>query len=190
MTTSLFPTPPPALSPAPGPSLGALAALAASYAESRDPADLDRLWTAVRRAPDLDPLLDLETSGRRLLAAGAHADLLALVRDRMPGAFLSPSAHALLAAAHAGLGEEREARRERRTARLALEAILATGDGSAARPWRVLRVADEYAVLRARGRRSRTQRLVVRDGRPHDVHACDDGSTAWFDLGDARGGVR
>ena len=56
------------------------------------------------------------------------------------------------------------------------------------RPWHVLRVSDQYDVLRAQGRASRTQRKVVHGGRSLDHHVCDDGSEAWFgiDLLDGR----
>ena len=100
----------------------------------------------------------------------------------MPGAFFSPSAHAALAAAHAGLGDDARARAERSLQVLALESIRSTGDGTRAHPWSVLRVSDEYDVLRAAGRVSREQTLLEADGRSLDRHVCDDGSEAWFDV--------
>ena len=159
-----------------------LSELVTAYAETRDPAALERLRAAVASTPGFDPHADLETDGRRLLAAGDHAGLLTYLRGQMPAAFLSPSAHALLASAHAGLGDEVHATRERRTARLALDAILGSGDGTLEHPWRVLRVSDEYDVLAAQDRRSERQELVVRDGHTLDHHRCTDGSEAWFDI--------
>ena len=65
---------------------------------------------------------------------------------------------------------------------LALESIRSTGDGTRAHPWSVLRVSDEYDVLRAAGRISREQTLLEADGRSLDRHVCDDDSEAWFDV--------
>ena len=46
----------------------------------------------------------------------------------------------------------------------------------------MLRISDEYDVLRADRRTSREQTLVAVDGRSLDRHVCDDGSEAWFDV--------
>ena len=125
---------------------------------------------------------DLERRATPLLEQGAYADVVTLVRGLMPGAFLSPSAHTILAAAYDGLGDRDRARREQLVAEEALAGLLRSGDGTAERPWRVRRVSDEYDVLRAQGRRSIEQRLVTRDGTPLDHHRCADGSEAWFDV--------
>jgi hypothetical protein len=159
-----------------------LAALAAAYADDRTPEALTRLRHAVRSTPGYRADLDVRSAAAPLLDRGGYAEVLDLVQGLMPGAFFSPSAHAALAAAHEGLGDAVRARRERRTARLAMDSILATGDGSAAMPWSVLRISDEYDVLDARARTSVEQRLVTRAGRPLDHHRCDDGSEAWFDV--------
>ena len=144
--------------------------------------ELTRVREQVRRARNWTPDLDVERDVHPLLARGAHAEVVDLVHGLMPGAFLSPSAHTILAAAHEALGEHDLARREQRLARQALAAILDSGDGSVDRPWQVLRVSDEYDVLRSQGRRSVEQRLVTRDGVDLDHHRCEDGSEAWFDV--------
>ena len=159
-----------------------LAELAVAYAGSRSVDDLTRLRDAVRRSPGFDAGLDVAGMVSPLFARGAHAEVVARVRQLMPGAFLSPAAHAALAAAHHALGDEARARAERRTHALALDSIRSTGDGTRERPWSVLRVGDEYDVLRAAGRVSREQTLVEADGRSLDRHVCDDGSEAWFDV--------
>ena len=46
----------------------------------------------------------------------------------------------------------------------------------------MLRLSDEYDVLRAERRTSRQQTLVAADGRSLDRHLCDDGTEAWFDV--------
>lgn len=159
-----------------------VADLAAAYAETRAVADLMRLHDAVRRSPGFDPGLDVVRAVSPALARGAHEEAVALVESLMPGAFFSPSAHAALAAARAGLGDDVRAQVERRWQVLALESIRSTGDGSREHPWRVLRISDEYDVLRADRRASREQALVTIEGRSFDRHVCDDGSEAWFDV--------
>lgn len=64
----------------------------------------------------------------------------------------------------------------------ALVSLRSTGDGTELSPWVVLRVSDEYDLLRAAGRRSVGQRLVDVAGVPCDRHELDDGSTVWFRL--------
>ena len=89
---------------------------------------------------------------------------------------------AALAAAHAGLGDDARARAERGLQALAIESIRSTGDGTRERPWSVLRISDQYDLLRADRRTSRQQSLVTADGGLLDRHVCDDGTEAWFDV--------
>jgi hypothetical protein len=160
-----------------------IAELAQAYAEGRDPEVLSRLQESVRGARNYTPDLDVQAIVTPLLARHDYAEVVARLRDLMPGAFFSPSAHTALAAAHEGLGEVELAAREQRIARLALASILGSGDGTAEQPWRVLRVSDEYDVLRSQSRTSRSQRFgTTRAGRDVDVHRCDDGTEAWFDV--------
>ncbi|WP_248579694.1 DUF4919 domain-containing protein [Nocardioides sp. InS609-2] len=158
-----------------------LAELAASYAEGRGAGDLARLRDLIRRSPDFDPGLNVVEVVSPLFARGAQAEVVAAVEALMPGAFFSPSAHAALGAAHAALGDATRARHERRTQVLALDSIRSTGDGTREQPWSVLRISDEYDLLRAGGRVSREQTLVAIEGRSFDHHVCTDGSEAWFD---------
>lgn len=145
--------------------------LVGRYLADRSPAALAEVRRAVRGSGSFDPGLVV-----------SEADGLEDLERLMPGALLSPSAHAALAAALARAGRTDEAARERLLAEVALAGILATGDGSRARPWSVLRVSDEYDVLRSLRRRS-IEQSVERDGRRHlDRHVCDDGSEAWFDV--------
>jgi hypothetical protein len=164
------------------PGVPSLSDLALVWARTRSAADLAALRDVVRRSPGFDPGLDVVDVVATALARGDHADAASLVQGLMPGAFFSPSAHAALAAAHAGLGDDARARAERRLQALALESIRSTGDGTRERPWSVLRVSDEYDALRAARRTSQQQTLVTVDGRSLDRHVCDDGSEAWFDV--------
>lgn len=163
-----------------------LADLATDHATERSPRTLAALRRAVLALPGYDPGADPVGAAVPHLAAGDHAAALVALRELMPGAFFSPGAHAALAAAHAGLGDEVRAERERRTARLAMTSVLESGDGSADRPWLVLRVSDEYDVLRAQDRTSRRVADVSRDAQRLDHHWCTDGSEAWFATGEWR----
>ena len=160
----------------------AIADLALVYAETRSAADLARLRDAVRRSPGFDAGLDVVGAVSPALARGAHEEAVAIVEALMPGAFFSPSAHAALGASRAALGDHAQARAERRTQVLALESIRSTGDGTREHPWSVLRISDEYDVLRADRRASREQTLITVDGRSLDRHVCDDGSDVWFEV--------
>ncbi|MCW4601656.1 DUF4919 domain-containing protein [Janibacter hoylei] len=100
----------------------------------------------------------------------------------MPGAALNPLAHRLLAAAHEALGDDDAARREATLHTLSVSSVLATGDGTQERPWSVLRVADEYDVMRAKGVTPVVQATRTVDGRVVDVHEVVDGPDVWFVL--------
>lgn len=160
----------------------AIATLATAYAERRDAESLHALRTEVLRSPGYDAGLNLLSEVAELLEDDDYAAVISRVRGHMPGAFFSPAAHALLATSHEALGDTTRASRERRAATLAMESILTSGDGTSDRPWSVLRISDEYDVLRARGRKSTRQTYVTRRGRELDHHRLDDGSEAWFDI--------
>lgn len=129
-----------------------------------------------------DPEIAIERLAAPYLDGGAYADLVLRLLDLMPGAMLSPVAHRLLGAAYEHLGDLDAARHQRTLAELSLNAILASGDGTAERPWAVLRVSDEHDVLAHAGRTSTHLRYEERDGRLLDVHRVDDGREAWFDV--------
>ena len=160
----------------------ALSDLALVWARTRSASDLAALRDAVRRTPGFDPGLVVVDAVAPALARGDHSEAASVVQRLMPGAFFSPSAHAALAAAHAGLGDDARARAERGLQALAIESIRSTGDGTREHPWSVLRISDEYDVLRAGRRTSQQQTLVAVDGGSLDRHVCDDGSEAWFDV--------
>jgi hypothetical protein len=156
--------------------------LAVDYGATRYAATLDALHRTVRSASNYDPNLDVMRTAGPLLEAGRGEEAVAAVRALMPGAFFSPAAHQALAAAHELIGDLNAAERERAIAGLAGEAILASGDGSREQPWVVLRVSDEYDVLRHLGLHADAQRLERADGLTLDRLTCNDGSELWFDL--------
>lgn len=156
--------------------------VAADYIAQPSPQRLRALRLAIqsRRSYTAAPPFLPRAAG--LAAAGRHREVIELVGQWMPGAFLSPSAHSLLARSLAGLGDQEGARQERDLARLAALSLLRSGDGSQANPWVVLRIPDEYDLLRWRHRNPVGQRVVQGDAGRLDVITCDDGSEAWFQV--------
>ena len=140
------------------------------------------LQAEIMAAANYDPLVRLESVVSPLVDSGNHQGAVDAVWRMLPGVFLSPTAHAMLAHSYDKLGDEKAARRETKFARLALDALMSSGDGTQDAPYQVLRVSDEYDVLRYVQRTSVAQRVVVVDGQGYDVHQCSDGSEVWFTL--------
>lgn len=157
---------------------------APSYLDDPTGERLDALRSDITAASNYDCLIDLNTVTRTALAEHDPQRAIQDLMGLMPAVFLSPTAHALLAQAYTQLSDERGASRERALAKASLDSILGTGDGSAARPWSVLLVQDEYDVLAERGLVSRRQELLRQDGRSFDRHELTDGSFMWFELPD------
>ncbi len=153
--------------------------VAADYIEDPTPARLAALRAEIVASPSYTPTPRFLLEARRSAAAGRHWDVVNLVGQWMPGAFLSPSAHSLLAEALEAVGDDEEAARERFLTRLAIQTLIRTGDGSPECPWIVLRVDDEYDLLRWTRRRPVSQRLVITADGPRDVIRHDLGES-WF----------
>lgn len=152
------------------------------YFETRDDADLHDLRAAIVAHPSFDPDLAPTRVAAPFLEEGRAQDLLDDLLGRMPGAFFSAGTHTALATAYEMVGDTARQQREQSLAEAAVMTVLSTGDGTAERPWTVLRVSDEYDVLRAIGRRSTTGEYVERDGRLLDRLEQDDGGEAWFEI--------
>lgn len=142
---------------------------------------LEPLRDAVRSAPDFDPELRVRAQADALLREGRHDDAVSALEASMPGSLLSPAVHAMLATALRRTGHAAAAARHARLARAALDGILATGDGSAERPWSVLRISDEYDVVDSLGTRPVSQGLLADATRRVDRIECEDGRTLHFD---------
>lgn len=63
-----------------------------------------------------------------------------------------------------------------------LDEILATGDGSAEKPFHVRSISEEYVVLEHLETTLESQSLVEKDGRRFDVIVCSNGCDYWFDI--------
>ena len=123
----------------------------------------------------------------RLLGRGLHRRVLAIATQSMANWILNPGVHFVAAQAFHELGDVERAEREAETGRALLGGLLMTGDGSAERPYIVLRAADEYDVLASMGLRCRAHQVAYREGRAYDALACDDGRDVWFDVSAAAG---
>lgn len=154
--------------------------LVTAYLDDPGPDTLGPLRRAVRGSAGFTPDLDLDEADR-LLAEGSYAAAAAELQRSMPGAIFSPSTHLRLATALERSGHGRTAARERRVARAALRSIRSTGDGSTQHPWSVLRINDEYDMLRALGKTPVRQSLLRRGGRDIDRHETTDGGVYHFD---------
>ncbi|MGH3351849.1 MAG: DUF4919 domain-containing protein [Nocardioides sp.] len=157
------------------------AELVTAYLDNPGPGTLAPLRRAVRGSANFDPDLDLRAVDT-LLAEGSYAAASAELRRLMPGAIFSPSAHLRMATALEHSGDERAAARERQVALAALRSIRSTGDGSEQRPWSVLRISDEYDMLRALDKVRDRQDLIEDGARRLDRLTCTDGTVAWFDV--------
>lgn len=153
--------------------------LVTAYLENQDLEHLARLRRAVVASASFDPDLNLVNELGPLMEEGHHQEVVDAVTAKMPGAALNPTAHLAMSAALEALGDERAAKRESIMAKVAVSSVLATGDGSEESPWSVLRVADEYDIMRAKGIAPRGQSAQSRDGRVVDRHETADGPV-WF----------
>lgn len=163
--------------------------LVAAYLEDQDGERLARLRGAVVGSTSFDPDLDLVGELGPLMEQGRHREVVDAVTARMPGAALNPTAHLAMSAALEALGDGRAAERESIMARVAVSSVLATGDGTEERPWSVLRVADEYDVMRAQGITPVGQSVRGVEGRLLDRHETADGGAVWFVIDRPGGGT-
>lgn len=156
--------------------------LVEAYALDPTPEGLHDLRAGILAAPGHDPLLAVSRTVIPLLRAGKHQEVVDLIRSWMPGALLSPSAHGYLAKALTELGDAEAGRIEAKLSRLALDSLAASGSGSEDDPCPVLRIEDEYDILRVSSQRPTSQRQVSDERGQFDVHTLEDGAEVWFHL--------
>jgi hypothetical protein len=153
-----------------------------TYLEEPSAATFLQLREAVAGSPGYAPYADRLDPAYPLLDQGKYDEARDYLFSLLPNWLLNPGFHHLLSTVHHRLGNDRAARFEHAMAQAVLQGILSTGDGSAARPYLVLRTADEYDVLHHLGKRRRQQALVVEGERRYDRQDCEDGSEIWFDV--------
>ncbi|MBT9457366.1 MAG: hypothetical protein IV097_12170 [Burkholderiaceae bacterium] len=127
------------------------------------------------QSDELESLSELVEAGQFDAAADQFSAL-------MPAWLLSPRAHLLAGRAAAQSGDADRAQLERDFAQACLRGLRQSGDGSAARPYRVSHVADEYDLLESLGRSFASQRQVSASEGVFDLITCTDGSELWFEI--------
>jgi hypothetical protein len=140
------------------------------------------LRKAVAESAAYDPYADDLDTAEALLEQGQLEELAERLLSAMGNRILNPSAHMMASFVFRKLSDEQRADTELGLARVVLEGILSTGDGSQERPYLVLCTADEYDVLERLGKQVSQQSLVEKDGKHFDRHACQDGTEVWFDV--------
>ena len=119
-----------------------------------------------------------------LLEAGKLEAARERIFAAMPNLLLSPSVHFMLSFIAQSSQHQERAKLEEFIAVACCEGILSTGEGTKSEPYVVVRISDEYDILRYLGRQFRSQALI-HDGDSHfDLLECD-GSELWFDITDA-----
>jgi hypothetical protein len=145
-------------------------------------------WLAVREQlvahPDFDPYSPLWRLVEDEFAAGAYAQVLQLAEGLGPLGCLSPRFHYWLGVSALETGDFPRAAAERESSRVCLEALLDSGQGTAAAPYLSTYPWDSYDVLRCLEVEPRGQQLVESEGRWCDVMLGDDGQKYWFDVSD------
>jgi hypothetical protein len=143
---------------------------------------LTQLRIQIQQSGNYGPGTNPEANALPLLNSGNAEAAIAELEALMPGAFLNPGIHLLLAEGHHQLGHSDDANREAAWYQASLSGILSTGDGTTEHPWAVLMISDEYDVLRALKKTSTQQELVQLSGKTMDHHQCADGSEYSFEL--------
>lgn len=130
--------------------------------------------------PYSDDLGDIDD----LLGEKKYAEAEARFKAALPNLLLSPRAHRFAAQAAKARGDEAAASDEAAAAEKCLKGILDTGDGSEKAPYLVVRVSDEYDLLRHLEKRSHGQGLRWKDKQICDVLRITGGGELWFDISD------
>lgn len=153
-----------------------------AYLDEESEATLAALQTQIRSDPWFTDRAPWYPRAVELLTDDRADEVIDLIEQLMPALFLCPEAHQMAAWALRRIGEHSRADAHAAWAQLGIEAISSSGNGTRMRPWRVMRIIDEYAQLRARGIHPAGQRRVVSDGRCLDAHVDQDGVEHWFEV--------
>lgn len=140
------------------------------------------LRTTYLKSPVYTPYVNYMDSASVLLGNEQYPEALDYLKSVLPGFFLSPSFHRILAFIYHQLFRIHEEYLERNLADSLLHGILSSGDGSEQHPYLVLYVGDEYEVLAHLGKKHRLQQLVMKEGCSFDLLTCDDDGLLWFDV--------
>ena len=125
--------------------------------------------------------VDLRTMGD-LLKEKKYGEVEATYKKTWPNLILSPQAHLMMGIAAKGSGDQAKADKENAAAQACLDGLLATGDGTEAKPVRVTRISDEYDMVAYKKNGVTKQAVKFKDGKAYDVLFCRDGTDMWFDI--------
>ena len=155
------------------------------YLQDPTPENFLALRSALLEAPGFDPYSRDLGRAEHFFSANQFAEAEQELRQNMrPSHILSPGTHLKLALVYQRLGRIGEMERERAIAIRCIEGILATGDGSMDRPYRVTRTSDEYDVLVATNLTWASQTLRQAGRRRLDVVRTREGQEICFDVTD------
>jgi hypothetical protein len=130
--------------------------------------------------------LDLEVF-EHWLGLRLYDDVLRHAGELPAAAALSPRVHVFVAEAAEATGDLERAELERFLFVVALQGILATGDGTRPRPYLICHATDEHDVLESLDRCAQRQTMVQGTAQMLDVIECTDGGEVWFDVTVATG---
>jgi hypothetical protein len=148
------------------------------------PEQFEAVRSRLLAMPGFDPYSSERAGLEELLAAERFEDAQALIARAMPCWLLSPWMHVTACAVFRALGREDEARLEALVAGRCLDALMASGTGTAEAPYRVLRPDDVTDVLRFLELEPGEQHLEQRGAHTYEVHATAQ-REVWFDVSDA-----
>lgn len=140
------------------------------------------LHASVVGSPEYSAYSDELGTVSELIDQQRHEEARAYLQRAMANLLLSPRAHLVSAVLHSKAGNEGSAELEMALREACLAGMLATGDGTEARPYLVVRPSDEHDLLEHLGKRLRKQGLRTRYGRHFDQVLCTDESEIWFDI--------
>ncbi|MCC9606572.1 DUF4919 domain-containing protein [Blastopirellula sp. JC732] len=140
------------------------------------------LRSVVMNSETYDPYSDELNQAEELTNEGKLIEAVETIGQSMPNLLLSPSAHMLIAFNYDQQGKKDDAEFERFIAIACCKGILATGEGTQAAPYQVLRTSDEYDVLMYLGKQFAGQALVEKEGRYFDKMKCSDEEELWFEI--------
>ncbi|MCF6227069.1 MAG: DUF4919 domain-containing protein [Planctomycetes bacterium] len=138
----------------------------------------------VLTSPDYQPYSTDLTGLHGLIGESDWKAIIDSSKEMLPNFLLSPGYHMALAKAYKELGNEEGLQAELTLAKVCVDGIKLTGEGTREQPWLVLRTSDEYDLLGEMGKKSKQQSLVEVDGRKLDHQLCEDESEYYFDVTD------
>jgi hypothetical protein len=109
------------------------------------------VFQAVSSSDIYSPYSNEMSSIEGLVDQGRYEDARASLSESMPNLLLSPRAHLLMGFIAKKRGDEKGSEMERYLASSCAKGIVATGEGSRANPYVVLRTSDEYDVVKYLG---------------------------------------